>query len=90
MFTAIIVVNLPTKGVTIDMNLYVNTNGENGEFSLFFTKHLDICQFFANPMSDPLANVGLQAVLMNKDNHVIEKCPIGLVSLHHLKKPISI
>lgn len=80
------VVNLPTTGLTTNIYLYVNANGQDGEYQPFFTKHLDACKLLENPMYDPLINLGLQIVFLNKDNHVFRKCPIEVVSLYHENK----
>lgn len=74
------VAGLMTTGLTMDTELYVNTGGSNGEYVQFFTKHINVCEFLDNPMSDALAHLITQPIYMNKNNHVMRKCPIPSVS----------
>lgn len=79
-FNVFNVAGLITTGLTLDTKLYVNTDGSNGAYALFVTKHMNVCEFLDNPMSDPLVHLIIQPIYMNKNNHVMRKCPIIIVS----------
>lgn len=89
-FNVFNVAGLITTGLTLDSTLNVNTDGSNGEFAELFTKHINVCEFLDKPLSEPLVHLITQTIFLNKNNHVMRKCPIAGVSLHFLYSFVKI
>lgn len=62
--------------MTVELNV---KTADYGTYTNFFNKRMNLCEFLANPNLDPLLYIGLKALLKDKRNHIITKCPIKAV-----------
>lgn len=67
------------ENAIITAELNVKTN-ENGNYTSFFRKRFDFCQFMRNPQQDPLLYMAYKAITMDERNYMCTKCPIKSVS----------
>lgn len=62
----------------VKVELNVQTS-ENGPFTNFMKRTVDLCEAIANPQYDKMMYIVYKTVVLNKRNHMFNKCPIKSV-----------
>lgn len=77
-----ITVHKSTNRLTIHYQLNVKVtndpNRSNG-YTNFMNRTIELCDFFANPASDPLHWMIFREIVANKNHKIVTKCPIEIV-----------
>lgn len=68
------------ENAIITAELNVKTT-DNRNYTNFFNKRVDFCQFMRNPQQDPLLYLAYKAIMSDKRNYIYTKCPIKSVML---------
>lgn len=68
-------INRLTMHYQLDVKVANDINRNNG-FTNFVNRTIELCDFFKNPMSDPLEWLVYREILSSKVYHIFKSCPV--------------